>query len=42
VVFTFLHRRTYATIDAVERFWNEPNETSVVDIGLCGDEATRN
>jgi len=31
-----------ATIDAVERFWNEPNETSVVDVGLCGSEAMRN
>jgi len=32
----------YATIDAVERFWNTPNETSVVDVGLCGSEEIRN
>ena len=34
--------KALATIDAVERFWNEPNETSVVDVGLCGSEAMRN
>jgi len=38
----FSAAEAYATIDAVERFWKEPNETSVVDVGLCGDEATRN
>ena len=31
-----------ATVDAVERFWNAPNETSVVDVGLCGSEEMRN
>ena len=34
--------KALATIDAVERFWSEPDETSVVDVGLCGDEAMRN
>ena len=38
----FSFAKALATIDAVERFWNEPNETSVVDVGLCGDEAMRN
>jgi len=38
----FSDAEAYAVIDAVERFWNEPNETSVVDVGLCGSEAMRN